>query len=102
MNKHKKTRQEKIISDLRKKIASQKETDPLTISPIVNKIAQTEKLNSSSTYILPTTQTTHVTPTFSRPQITYDYSYVYKDLRKTLFLTTLIVGIELIIYFVWH
>jgi hypothetical protein len=102
MNKHKKTRQEKVISDLRKKLASQKETNPSTSLPIINKTAQTNNQNSSSTYTLPTIQTTHVATSFSKPQVSFDYSYVYRDLRKTLFLTILIVGVEFFIYFVWH
>ena len=102
MNKHKKTRQEKVISDLRKKLASQKDPQPVNLQSPVNKIAETNKLNQTATYTLPTVQPVRIPQSFSKTQISFDYSYVFKDLRKTIFLTIIIVGIEFFIYSVWH
>lgn len=105
MSKHKKTRQEKIIADLRKKLATT-QTVPLKITPI-----RVEKENVQKPNTLP--QTISYTPTTStQTKLTvgmvgpktasFDYSYVYRDLRKTIALTVLAIGFEVVLFSIWR
>ena len=102
MNKHKKTRQEKIISDLRKQIAFQRVNNSPSQKDISQKISSSDTSTTKTTYSFPAPKEnlTYAVPTAR--QMTVDYSYVSKDLRKTFVLTFLALGVELIVYYVWR
>lgn len=81
MAKKKKTRQQKIIADLRRQInASQTKSAPLVPLPIsldLPKIKPPEKQSSAGTFI--------------------NKSYLVKDLQKTAILTASIVAVQLVL-----
>ena len=82
----KKTREEKIIAELRRKLKSLKV--PKEVKPV--------SLPTSSEKPIAKERTTG----FARENLSYDYSLVAKDLRKTFFLTTLALSLEFVLYFI--
>ena len=107
--KHKKTRQEKIIADLRRKLTSvqQPATETLLnprkdasivkkMSPLAQTISYTSSVNMAKPSQFPNREVV------SPPINYFDYSYVYRDLRKTLVLTLLAIGFELVLYWQWR
>lgn len=77
MGKHKKTRQEKMIADLRRKLSLQT-TSPSTIPHLTLK--------------LPTI------PTPSQTSLIYSHDYLKSDLLKTTFITCSIIVAEIILF----
>lgn len=108
MSKHKKTRQEKIIADLRRKLS-------FVQQPVVEAAVGTRKDVEVVKRTNSLAQTVSYTPSIdvaksswfpSREMVSsinsFDYSYVYRDLRKTLALTVLAIGFELVLYSIWR
>ena|SRR3989339_653465 len=87
MNKHKKTREQKIISDLRRRLSLQAETVKKTIPE--EEIKRTKELNynynASQMPVKPST-------------VIYTHEYLRKDLSKTAFLTFSIIAFELLLF----
>lgn len=77
MGKHRKTRKEKIIAELRRKLKSRKDTPPTAARQYP---VQTEATQASSV-------------------VSQDYSYIGKDLRKTGVLTGLAILLQSVLYF---
>lgn len=84
----KKTRQEKIIADLRRKL----ETVKITDKAVIEKKEPSSSLPSSANY--PLTGPKHLENNST--------SYVLKDLRKTFLLAGLAISFEIIVYWLWH
>jgi len=109
MSKHKKTKQEKIIADLRRKLSTRQQTvieDTVGINqregkpirnnePVTQTIAYTPIINR----INPSLTFKHEADSFAK---SFDYSYVYRDLRKTLVLTSLAIGFEFVLKLIWR
>ncbi len=83
----KKTRQEKIIADLRRKLETVKTPGPVLRQP----------LNTNTSYLLPTTPTLKQDTT--QKQVDY---FITKDLRKTFILAGLAISFEIIVYLIGH
>lgn len=81
-----KTRQQKIIADLRRKLHSQQKS---TVSLYTND----QKLeNANQVYKL-------TTPSMTTGRIdTITYSYLRQDIIKTLFVTTVIIGLQIVLF----
>jgi len=84
MSKKRKTRQEKIIADLRKKLEATK-TRNRSNKGVIN--------SESVISTLPTTRPT------TQDSIQYPTSYIKKNLTKTITLAILVISLELVIYF---
>lgn len=109
MSKHKKTKQEKIIADLRRKLSTTQQTvieDTVDINrkerkpirnnePVIQTIAYTPVTNRINPFLT----LKHEADSFAK---SFDYSYVYRDLRKTLVLTSLAIGLELVLKLIWR
>jgi hypothetical protein len=107
MSKNRKTRQEKIIADLRKKLAS-------TQQPLINTIDHLKERKPISETNLPIREISYkskpvTSPVSSEkpilptsPTLSLDYSYAYRDLRKTLALAVLAISAELVLYSIWR
>ena len=93
MAKKKKTRQQKIIADLRRQLyTSQTKYAPLEI--------KTEKNTQSVSITLPKQPSLNTTiPKIPAPAFTNTYPYLAKDLKKTAILTTAIFAAQLILFF---
>ncbi|MBI4079311.1 MAG: hypothetical protein HY429_03385 [Candidatus Levybacteria bacterium] len=80
MSKTKKTRQQKIIADLRRRVGLQPlQQPPPTLTQATKKL--------------------HTGATFSYIEETYTSSFLLSDLRKTLLVTATIVGVETLLFF---
>jgi hypothetical protein len=80
----KKTKQEKIIADLRRRLQAQ-EKQPLPATPKV-KFTPEEKVSRSpavKTFVIPT-------------------NLIKKDLMKTLILSIVAISLEFVLYFLWR
>ncbi len=89
----KKTRSEKIISDLRRKLQTTGANTPLTKTLPTDKTAKihlSTALNNNSIKI----------PTLTPARVTSvtDYSYVWTDLQRIIILTFIAIGLEFILY----
>ena len=82
MSKKRKTKEEKIIAELRRQL--EKSPDP---KPQSNLPKQTSNFNFNSAI-----------PVSPKPTIAYDYSYVKKDLIKTMFLTIVAISAFIVLY----
>ena len=81
MAKKKKTRQQKIIADLRRQInASQTKSAPVLPSLNLPKVNLSEKKQATATFV--------------------NMSYLVKDLQKTAILTTSMIAFQLILLFI--
>lgn len=93
MAKHKKTRKQKLLADLRRQTQStvSKEPDSTTYSiPVsISDPASISKPHAVSTYA----------GSVQAKVVTIDYRYLITDLRKTILLTSAIVIAELVIKF---
>jgi len=93
----KKTRKEKIIADLRRKMVIQEKTniDENTVisAPIINNPIEkkTYSLNVGNTHFRPAIDNT------SRLMVV-DPKYIKADLKKTLFLTAVVLVVEFMLY----
>lgn len=89
----KKTREEKIIAELRRKLSDLK-TPSLDNSSVKTPVKEAKPVlsfpNLPKKEVVRAAQNTFV----------YDYSLVAKDLRKTFFLTTLALSLEFVLYFI--
>lgn len=86
MAKKRKTRQEKMLADLRRKLQVTK--TPRSV------------VTTSPTYSLLATQTTPKPALFNYQLRITNYAYVLSDLKKTAFLTTIALGAQIVLYFV--
>ena len=93
MPKKRKTKQEKVIADLRRKLVSQEpataESTP-SFAPTYT-FAQTKSIAQTSSYSV-NSKTSNLKPTA--------YSYILSDLRKTVLLTTIAIAAQILLYFV--
>lgn len=91
MSKKRKTRQEKKIAELRRKLAAQKEKDKEVSQPKSPTQTPPEK-----------TKLPPQTPSVKRglPLQTFDKKEVMRDLLKTSILSTLAISLELVVYFI--
>ncbi|MBI2074327.1 MAG: hypothetical protein HYT83_00645 [Candidatus Levybacteria bacterium] len=96
MSKRKKTRQQKIIADLRRKLQST--SHPSSTSQAIdnksivqNTLPNQEKQTNTNKFI-----STYITNKVVSAGV---YSYLPYDLQKTFFLTTSIVAVELLLFF---
>lgn len=90
MSKRKKTRQQKIIADLRRQVQTTGKTAPNTGD---------ESAHEDKIYVIPekfTSPKNISEQTYSTP---YEHTHLQKDLRKTMILTTSIVVCELLLFF---
>ena len=92
----KKTRQEKIIADLRRKLASTgSNLSPQALPSKPQPITNPQPITQLTSLTLPPTN--HLPPTtYNPPQVA---AYIKKDLTKTLILTILVISLELMLYF---
>jgi hypothetical protein len=80
----KKTKQEKIIADLRRRLQAQ-EKQPLPLTPKI-KLEAEEKMRERpvvNTFVIPT-------------------DLIKKDLMKTLILSGVAISLEFVLYFIWR
>jgi len=86
----KKTKQEKIITELRRKLRGlETPKESLPVGRELEAVKPVSLPTPSSKPVPPTTQTA----------LSYDYSLVAKDLRKTFFFTVLALSLEFVLYF---
>lgn len=78
MSKAKKTRQQKIIADLRRKVVLQSPQHYYTVTKPLEKPVMTQSFQKEHVYASP---------------------FLFSDLRKTMFITTVVIGIELALFF---
>lgn len=109
MSKHKKTKQEKIIADLRRKLSTTQQTEIEDTAGINQKEKKPIRSDEPVTQTIAYTPITHrINPSSTLKQQTvssaksFDYSYVYRDLRKTLVLTSLAIGLEFVLKLIWR
>ncbi|MCL5676250.1 MAG: hypothetical protein M1120_03960 [Patescibacteria group bacterium] len=92
----KKTRQEKIIADLRRKLAQ------TSITPAITpKLTEPVKHNhlESGLYSYKT-KTAALSFAASKKTVAYDYSFVFSDLRRIIILTVFAVSWEFLLYII--
>lgn len=93
MAKKKKTRQQKIIADLRRQISASQPESNLVIEKKIEKKEQVSSFNLKESYL----------PEKKQSVSTYSLvntSYLIKDLRKTTVLTLSIIAAQLILLFI--
>lgn len=95
MAKKRKTRQEKIISDLRRKL----ETQALYENNSETKSSATTPVAPTNLYSLPELKPSSVYTMNHEPR-TQSYTYVLSDLRKTGILTIIAIASQLVLYLV--
>ena len=89
MAKKRKTRQEKMIADLRRQLATQ---TPETTSP---------RVHPNNTYSLSFNKDAlQKTPVAGSSTKTINYTYILSDLRKTALLSILAVAVQVVLYLV--
>ena len=94
MAKKKKTRQQKIIADLRRQVyASQPESNPLIVEKKTEKKEESVSFNLKESF-LPEKKQSSSTSTL------VNTSYLINDLRKTTILTLSIVALQLVLLFI--
>lgn len=100
MSKHKKTRQEKIIADLRRKIAYQ---NPTQKTKSLEKPQENKSISENkpiTTHFLYQTKLSGTNIKSQKITNSNKYPYLKHDLLKTGFLTTSFLIIELLLFFV--
>ena len=91
MSKRKKTREQKIISDLRRKITLSRQPNQIKTS--------TQDVNSETPQKAFTFSIPSIMPQKNNVQSSTIYPYLFSDLRKTTALTGLILCVELLLFF---
>lgn len=92
----KKTRQEKIIADLRRKLkqTSEQQSPSVTSSSLRHPEEKTKVSLSFKTVNKPNPLS------YAPKTMAYDYTYVAKDLKRIIILTVLAFGWEFFLYFI--
>ena len=96
MAKKKKTRQQKIIADLRRQIYASQPESNLLVEKIEKKV---EKQDQSSGFSIKESYLTENKKTFSTSGLV-NTSYLINDLRKTALLTLSIIAVQLVLLFI--
>lgn len=94
MSKKRRTKEEKIIAELRHKLELQQNSAKITVSA-----AETKKEDKKQ--IVPTKPTFNINialPNKQNTVLSYDYSYVKRDLIKTILLTIVVVFAFIVLY----
>lgn len=94
MSKKRKTREEKIIAELRHKLELQKNSERITAS-----VAETKKEDKKEIVVSkPTFNINTALPNKQSFALNYDYSYVRRDLIKTILLTIVAGSAFIVLY----
>lgn len=94
MSKKRKTREEKIIAELRHKLELQQNSAKITVSA-----AEIKKEDKKQVVpIKPTFNINTALPNKQNLVLNYDYSYVRRDLIKTILLTIVVVFAFIVLY----
>ena len=105
----KKTKQEKIIAELRRKLETTQSKEKMWEMGNKHSFSVNEKLDDE----VRKNDNLKLEQKFTLPRIPHQYQtsniplptsnlYIFKDLRKTFTLASLAIGFEIIAYFIWH
>ena len=95
----KKTKQEKIITDLRRKLTEQGEAKVMSSASGYENV---EKKETIKLVLNPTLTSRPTTQNSSAPLPQTSINYIKKDLLKTLILSLVAISFELMIYWAWN